>query len=412
MFNLTQFLKRYIPKAHWNYRVKKYIQASGKLLEFNKDKTSYYCNVETAISFIEASTVPANTILKIANDLYKRRVLELRSETNTKAITTEKAVKSLESEHFNIYGVNNINELADNIILDIKKVKPENIKEVFKDYVYFFTYFYKYNSIRTHVATIRKAIKSSDLSDEVKEIAIHEFKFSDRVHDWLNDGFKTNIRVKNMTEVLEPIEVPFLAKFVNTSKKYLDLKLDRQNKKIAFTHLSALVALCIGRRLTEIVTQSEVKKVSEYKVKIIGLGKKRSDEEITIIVPTLFLTADEVLRAIELLKSLIPKGLRDKVQRDKFAHNLADFKLLDKKLWVHGSKFASLRAIYAVVSELIYNQNNIIEENRKPQATFIQTILGHGSEDFTTYQHYYKRQVLLRGFDLQEYLSTSKTAML
>lgn len=411
MFNLTQFLKRYDPKAHWNYRVKKYINTSGKLLEFNKDKTSYYCNVETAISFIEASTVPANTVLKIANDLYKRRVLELKSEANTKAVTTEKAVKSLESEHFNIYGVNNINELADNIILDIKKVKPENIKEVFKDYVYFFTYFYKYNSIRTHVATIRKAIKSSDLSDEVKEIAVHEFKFSDRVHDWLNDGSR-NKRTKNMTEVLEPIEVPFLNKFINRSKKYLDLKVDRQNKKIAFTHLSALVALSIGRRLTEIVTQSEVKKVSEYKVKIIGLGKKRSDEEITIIVPTLFLTADEVLKAVELLKSLIPKGLRDKVQRDKFAHNLADFKLLDKKLWVHGSKFASLRAIYAVVSELIYNQNNIIEENRKPQATFIQTVLGHGSEDFTTYQHYYKRQVLLRGFDLQEYLNTSKTAML
>jgi hypothetical protein len=412
MFDLTKFLKTYNSRSHWNSKIKRYIKEAQKLNEFNKGK-SYFCGVETAIGFIK-SLEKLDSIMKleILNDLYERRVLELKSElVNIPVQTVVKGSKSLESEHFNIYGVSNIAELAQNIIKDIEKVDPDQIGSVFKDYVYFFTYFYKYTSIRTHIASIRKAIRDSDLSEEKKEIAVKEFKFSDRIHDYLNEGGAQK-RVQNMTEVLIPIETLFLEKFMNKSKRYLIEKVTKQNKKIAFSHLTALVALSIGRRLTEIVNQSEVTKVSDYKVQIVGLAKKRHDEIVTIIVPTLFLNADEVIEAIAKLKDLIPKGLKTRAERDKYAHNLADFKMIDRKLWVQNSKFASLRAVYAVVSELIYNQNNIIEENRKPQATYIQQILGHGSEDFTTYQHYYKRQVLLKSFDLASYLEQSKTAMI
>lgn len=412
MFNLTLFLKIYNSRSHWNDKIKNYIKGAKKLNEFNKGK-DYFCGVETALCFVKSlKNIDSSIKLEMLNELYERRVLELKSELLSIPVqTVNKESRSLESEHFNIYGVNNIAELAVNIIDDIKKTEIENIGDIFKDYVYFFTYFYKYNSIRTHVATIRKAIKDSDLSDDKKNIAIKEFKFSDRVHDYLNDGSRQT-RVKNMTEVLIPIEAIFLQSFIKKSKKYLIEKITKQNKKIAFTHLSALVALSIGRRLTEIVSQSEIEKISDFKVKIIGLGKKRGDEVVTIIVPTLFLNADEVIKAVEKLKELIPKGIKTRIERDKYAHNLADFSLIDRTLWVENSKFASLRAVYAVMAELIYNQNNIIEENRKPQATYIQQVLGHGSEDFTTYQHYYKRQVLLRGFELSEYLAEAKTAML
>lgn len=411
MFNYTQFLKTFDKRLRWNYRIKKYIKESGKLLEFNKDRSNYYCSVDTALDFIEALNIKEEIKLKVANELYKRRVLELKSEIQIKPTAT-KTSTALVSDHFNIYGVRNVQELAQNIIKDIHKVKPENIKEVFKDYVYFFTYFYKYNSIRTHISNIRKAIKESDLPDLKKEIAVHEFKFSDRVHDWLNEGNKQNLRVKNMKEVLVPLEVPFLNKFIQTSKKFIDLKINKSNKREAFTILSSLVALSIGRRLTEIVTLSKVERIADYKVRIIGLAKKRTEEPAILEVPTLFLTAEETIKAIIKLRDLIPKGLKGRDQQDKYAHNLADFKLLPSKLWVKGDKFTSLRAMYAVISELIYNQNNIREENRKPQATYIQETLGHGSDDFTTYQHYYKRQILLKDFDLTNYLAISKTAML
>lgn len=412
MFDLTNFLKGYGSRIQWNSKISKYIKASGKLTEFNKGK-HYSCNVETAIGFVK-SLDKLDEVLKLAilNELLERRVLELKSEAMIMpAQATSKQNKTLESDHFNAYGVNSISELATNIVEDIRKAKPENIKHVFKDYVYFFTYFYKYNSIRTHVSAIRKAIKESDLPDEKKEIGVAEFKFSDRVHDWINEGGHKN-RVKNMTEVLRPIEVSFLSQFVKKANKYTKSKINKENKKIAFTHLTAMISLSIGRRLTEIISQSEVSKVSEFKVRVKGLGKKREDEPVEIIVPTLFLSADEVIEAIAKVRSIMPKGLRVQADRDKHAHNLADFKLLDKRLWVQYSKFDSVRAIYAIVSELIYNQNNIVEENRKPQATYIQKVLGHGEENFTTYQHYYKRQVLLKGFDLDSYLQRSKTAML
>jgi len=411
MFNFTQFLKSYKSSFHWNIRIKNYITKYNKLMEFEKTSNNYNCNVETAIDFMEKIDLDQELKQKILIVLLKRRVLELKNEVVAVVPAPVKVSSSLESEHFNIYGVNNINELAQNIIEDIKKVELDEVKNIFKDYVYFFTYFYKYNSIRTHVASIRKAIRESDLTPEQKEVAIHEFKFSDRVHDWLNEGGQRT-RTKNMQEVLEPLEVTAVYDFINDSKKYFDMKVPKSELKKAFTHLVVAVSLSIGRRLTEIVTQSTVEKFDKYKVIITGLGKKRSDEVVKIIVPTLFLTADEVIVAINKIYSLIPKGLRTKEQRDKFAHNLTDFNLVNTQLWTENSKFDSTRAIYAIVSELIYNQNNIKEENRKPQATYIQGLLGHEASDFTTYQHYYKRQILIKNFDLKSYLTFSKTAML
>lgn len=411
MFNLTQFLKSYKSAFHWNIRIKNYITKYNKLMEFEKTSNNYNCNVETAIDFMEKIDLNQELKQKILIILLKRIVLELKNEVIAIVPAVTKVSSSLESEHFNIYGVNNINELAQNIISDIKKVELDEIKNIFKDYVYFFTYFYKYNSIRTHVASIRKAIRESDLTLEQKGIAIQEFKFSDRVHDWLNEGGQRT-RTKNMQEILEPLEVTAVCEFVNDSKKYFDMKIQRNELKKAFTHLVVAVSLSIGRRLTEIITQSTVEKFDKYKVIITGLGKKRNDDIVKIIVPTLFLTADEVITAINKIHSLIPKGLRIKEQRDKFAHNLTDFNLVDNQLWTENSKFDSTRAIYAIVSELIYNQNNIKEENRKPQATYIQGLLGHEASDFTTYQHYYKRQILIKDFDLKSYLTLSKSAML
>jgi len=411
MFNFTQFLKSYKSSFHWNIRIKNYITKYNKLMEFEKTSNNYNCNVETAIDFMEKIDLDQELKQKILIVLLKRRVLELKNEVVAVVPAPVKVSSSLESEHFNIYGVNNINELAQNIIEDIKKVELDEVKNIFKDYVYFFTYFYKYNSIRTHVASIRKAIRESDLTQKQKEVAIQEFKFSDRVHDWLNEGGQRT-RTKNMQEVLEPLEVTAVYDFINNSKKYFDMKVPKSELKKAFTHLVVAVSLSIGRRLTEIVTQSTVEKFDKYKVIITGLGKKRNDEVVKIIVPTLFLTADEVILAINKIYSLIPKGLRTKEQRDKFAHNLTDFNLVNTQLWTENSKFDSTRAIYAIVSELIYNQNNIKEENRKPQATYIQGLLGHEASDFTTYQHYYKRQILIKDFDLKSYLTFSKTAML
>ncbi len=411
MFNFTQFLKSYKSSFHWNIRIKNYITKYNKLMEFEKTSNNYNCNVETAIDFMEKTDLDQELKQKILIVLLKRRVLELKNEVVAVIPAPVKVSASLESEHFNIYGVNNINELAQNIISDIKKVELDEVKNIFKDYVYFFTYFYKYNSIRTHVASIRKAIRESDLTPEQKEVAIQEFKFSDRVHDWLNEGGQ-KARTKNMQEVLEPLEVAAVYEFINESKKYFDMKIPKSELKKVFTHLVVAVSLSTGRRLTEIITQSTVEKFDKYKIIITGLGKKRSDDVVKIIVPTLFLTADEVIVAIDKIHSLIPKGLRIKEQRDKFAHNLTDFNLVDNQLWTENSKFDSTRAIYAIVSELIYNQNNIKEENRKPQATYIQGLLGHEASDFTTYQHYYKRQILIKEFDLKSYLNISKSAML
>ncbi len=412
MFDLIKVLKFFNSRLHWKYRIEKYIQSSNKKNEFSHSGGVYWCNSTTAIEFIEAITLKSEIKQNILIALHKRKVLELENTVNNVTVAPVEVSKSLNSDHFNINDIKNLESQKIKFIFNNEKqFRQKTVSDVFVDYIYFLTHFYKFNTIRTNIAIIRKAIYNSDLLDQQKEDAIYCFRVSNKIHKDLNTiGEKT--REDNMNKVLEPIEVSFLYEFMNESKKYITEHITKANTRTAFTHLTAMISLSIGRRLTEIITQSEVTKLEEYKVLITGLGKKRTDEVIKIIVPTLFLTADEVIEAITKAKSFITKNQKTSAQKDKFAHRLSDFNYIDKRLWNKGAKYDSTRAIYAIVSERIYNQNNIIERHIKPQATYIQGLLGHNDKDRTTYEHYFKRAVIFKDFDLKSYLSLSKTAML
>ena len=285
---------------------------------------------------------------------------------------------------------------------------------IFQDYVYCFTYQYKYHSSKSNLITIRTLIKNSNLNEEKKTAALTIFRFSKRIHDFLDTGAKEK-RENNMNSKLNPIEVPKLFEFMEKYRN-IDEKITKKNKKKNFTVLAAGFTLSTGRRLSEAIEKIEsIEKIDVYKVKITGLAKKRENENKTIIIPTLYYTADEVIERYNKILEIIPKGgvLRNSTAKVKYAHSLADFKdNVPSELWERKALFDSLRSIYSIVSEVIYNQNNINEENKKPQATFIQQLLGHNSNDFVTYQHYYKRQVLLKDLDLNSYLSKTKTAMM
>ena len=506
MFDFSKFLKRYndnlkagSKKVRWNVRIKNYIKKHNKLLEFDNIGKGYGCSLNSAISFIESENIPTEYKRDILNLLYKEQIKTLKAQI-VPAEPTKKATG--DNANFNIYQVNNISELATNIIEDIAE-DSSNISDIFKDYVYCFTYFYKYNSIATNIATIKKAIRDSSLDDEVKEVALKEFTLSNRVYDFLNAGGRAK-RNKNMSidSNLENIEVPFLYDLVRKANDIVDIKVTRDNRKFIFTYLSACISLAIGRRLTEIVYQSSFEKVADYKIKVTGLGKKRTAEPVVITVPTLFLNADEVIRAIEKVRSIIPKNIRVKKDIEKFGHNLSDFKAIDvyygaskyinndiskydvktvftylkdylllfvgrevleliahnraipksygadivqvidkiKSLFPeeltnpkerkkfmndnydvslikhliknNNAKYDNTRAMCVLVAEKLYNHHNPNEDDYKPQASYIQSILGHGETDRSTYEHYYKRQVLLKDFDLKAYLTISKSAMI
>ncbi len=415
-FNFTKFLKDFDSSIRWNTKINNYIKEHKAKLQFNHSSKEgvYWCDYTTAITTAK-SFINIDEVLKlnIVNELLERKILELKSLSLTAPKVEKRDSVSLDSTHFNIYKIANMQELAENIIEDIKKSKIENIKNIFKEYVYCFTYMYKYNTIKSHLTTIRSIIKTSDLEDEKKEIALKEFTFPNRIYDYINDGI-TEKREKNMTGILEPIDLPFLNRFFLKAKKYLDYKVDKNNKGEVFSFLSSMIVLSTGRRLEEIINQSKFEKISDYKLKVTGLAKKREDTPVVLICPTLLANSEEILKAIEMVKDMIPKGIKSEKAKVKQGHDLAKQieKYIDSKLWSKGDKFSYMRSIYAVVSELVYNQNNINEENRLPQATYIQKVLGHGDKDFTTYQHYYKRQALIRNFDLISYLELSKTAMM
>ena len=509
MFNFSNMLKKHNDsldkkhkKARWNYRLKKYITTHKKILEFEKIKSDYWCNIYSAIDFIESENIDNSERASILNLLYKEQIKELQVQVNSipDDINHKKQCSS-DKTNFNLYDVDNIEDLGHKIVDEISE-NEKSLNEIFKDYVYCFTYFYKYNSIATNIATIRKVIRDSELSDEVKDEALKEFTLSGRIYDYLNEGGrKKRDSNMSMTANLENIEVPMLYDLVTKAKEVMTYKVTKHNKKFIFTYLSACISLAVGRRLTEIVYQSEFKKIADYKIKIIGLGKKRESEKVEITIPTLFLSADDVIRAVKIVRDIIPKGLRTQAQIEKFGHNLSDFKLIDiyygatkyintkitdenkkivftylkdfllmftgrealeviahnrsassysqdekniieklksifpkdmsnpkdrkaymKELYDsslikqliknNNAKYDNTRAMCALVAEKIYNHNTPNEESYKPQASYIQSILGHGDKDRNTYEYYYKRQVLLKNFDLKSYLLTAKSAML
>ena len=506
MIDLSKTLKNYnsklkagSKKIRYDVRLKNYIKKNNKRLEFDGSYGSYICSISSAITFVEYETLPAQNKVEILNILYKEQIKVLKIQS-VPATPTKKAISN-DYTNFNIYKVDNISSLAQNIVYDIAE-EPTKIPEIFKDYVYCFTYQYKYNSIATNIATIKKAIRTSSLDDDTKELALKEFTLSGRVYDYLNAGSKT-LRRNNvsLTGSLDDIEVPFLYDLVTKANDVVNYQVTKDNRKFVFTYLSACISLAIGRRLTEIVYQSSFEKVADYKIKVIGLGKKRTDKSVEIIVPTLFLTADEVLRAVKVVRNIIPKSLKTKEQIEKFSHNLSDFKLIDvfygavkyigsknagvdtkivftylkeylllfvgrevmeliahnraipksyspellevikqikslfpedmtnpkerKKFMINNydvsiikkviqsnnAKYDNTRAMCVLVAEKIYNQNNPNEREQKNQTSYLQAILGH-EEGSNTYEHYYKRQVLLDGFDLLAYLSISKSAMI
>lgn len=415
-FNFTKFLKEFDSSIRWNTKINKYIKDNKARLQFNHSAKDgiYWCDYTTAITTAKSfNNIDETLKLNIVNELLERKILELKSSSLITPKTEKKDSVSLDSTHFNIYKIANIQELSNYIIADIKKSKPQDIKNVFKEYVYCFTYMYKFNTIKSHLTTIRGLIKNSDLEDDKKEIALKEFSLPNRIYDYINDG-TTMKSDKNMTSVLEPIDLPFLNRFFLKAKKYLDYKIDKHNKGEVFSFLSSMIVLATGRRLEEVISQSTFEKISDYKIKVIGLAKKREDTPAILISPTLLASVDEILQAIAMIKDMIPKGIKAEKAKVKHGHDLAKQieKYIDKRLWDKGDKFSLMRSIYAVSSELIYNQNNINEENRLPQATYMQKLLGHGDKDFTTYHHYYKRQALLRNFDISTYLETAKTAMM
>ena len=416
MFNLVDFLKKLYPRFRWHNRVKKYLAANPTANILENSTGGYICSIDNALLFadtIERDEVKLNVIVAMQN--FKIAKLETEIKTSSDAVKVKSI--SLESQHFNIFGVSNIEELGLKIADAINNSKVVETKtlvnrgRVFNEFVYAFSYKYAFNSTKTNLTTIRNVIQQNVKDKEKLEIALDEFKFSNIIYDVMNNK-AGSVREKNVNDVLPNIKVKTIFNFIENAKKYLNVKVTRENKKEVFTHLSVAVTLATGLRLTDWFSQSEISKIEDYKINIIGLGKKRaSTKKDTKVVPTLFLTADEVLAAVAVLRGCIQKGVRNKTQRDKMAHHLVNFELVDPRLWVKGSKFSFFRSLYSVVCERIYNQLNPNETNIRTQEAYYINLLGHEAGS-SAYQHYIKTTVVVGDFDLKSYHKKSISAMI
>ena len=416
MFDLVVFLKSVYPRYKWKNRIIKFL-ANNRNVNIKEDSTgAYIAFYDDALLFaysIEIETVRLNIIIKIQ----QFKINKLSTEIKHKVDEVKVKSISLESQHFNIFGVSNIEMLGVKISETINESKIVETKtlvnrgRVFQEYVYALSYKYAFNSTKTNLTTIRNVLQSNIKDKEKLEIALDEFKFSNIIYDAMNDK-SMEIRTKNINDVLPNIHIKTLHEFIEKSRNYIDAVVTKKNKREVFTYLAVAMTLSTGLRLTDWFTQSEIIKIADFKINVVGLGKKRASTKVdSKAVPTLFLSADEILKIVPMLRNCIQKGVRNRSSRDKMAHQLVNFDFVPSELWVKGSKFSYFRGLYAVTCERIYNQLNPNEADIKSQESYFINLLGHEAGT-SAYQHYMKTTVIVGKFDLKAYHKKAFSALI
>jgi len=407
--NLTSYLMQYDNKARWNTRIKNYIKETDEYISFEQSKDIFWCSLDTAITYV--NTLKADFASTLLNDLYMRKINELRDRERKLEDQLKATPRKQHIEHLAMYDADTIEDIAIQIVKDIQTKKKEAIPYIFNEYVYFFTHFYEFNTVLDHLKKIRNKIKESEIEDNKRDYALSFFTVPKRVHDYLNEGVRV-LKSSRMKTSDKPIAIGKIHHFIELNKKLIGQEIPKKNKAEVFTKLVTMVSLACGRRLKELIVLSDFEKVNDYKIKVIGIGKKRETSNVkSIVIPTLFLTADETLKVIETLRSSIPKTLREDNNRAKHAHNLLKWNKIDSDLLVDG-KTTSFRGLYAMTCEFIYNQNNPRDANKKRQDTYMQEILGHEDKDYEALKHYYKRNIISEYFDIHGYLKKAKQALM
>ncbi len=308
------------------------------------------------------------------------------------------------------------------------ETSDEVMDTIFK-WTYGVAYYNKYSSIRSKLTTIRSIIANSDkIKNEFKELILKYLKLPKFINDNLKSRIIKEVITRAKDKNIEKIKIQDVKNIIDKTKKEIEkylnrgdnFRLGRKSRKIkddaeiglkeGITNLMIFLTLATGRRPIELLKMSEFEVKSENLIKVKYLAKKR-DEEVELVIPTLFAKADLIVRAIEFLRKnfnvATMRSRESNITRKLYAYIEKDWdNIAPEWLQNENDKFKKCRAVYILSLETLINQS--IEDIKMSQSGFMSKFLGHDEDDITTQSSYYKASILIGNFNKKRYLEGVK----
>lgn len=420
MFNITQLLLTIDDSIAWNRKLPSVLKSfeersdEHKLASLTGGKWEKINN-----DFFVKKTLTASVLFALSKTIKDELLslkVQLKAENFNSQILEHKNRERAKKEN-QIYEAVNVGKWESyysDTIDKISQAQEEHLLDIYKEALLVISNYTTIAMVRTRFTEFRKMIDER-LSGELKEQTLKFFSLPATLNNAINDKVdrenkqrlkssdRTVLKIRNIRRVIDDYSKELL-----NVRNISNLSLPARSEYIAKCLI--YLALTTGRRPIEILsvgTFAPVEKKPNY-LTFSGQAKIKSQaraEEFSIEVPLLFSNYEDVKYIRSLLHSMMNRHLnKSKSEVSKFVSPMID------RHWTNFTttyemelrhKLSSLRSVYAVTCEKIYNQSL---DNQIAQKVYIGNILGHldYGEDW---EHYYDFTLDGRGVDIKRYLA-------
>ncbi len=422
---LTALLEIADDETGWNSKINHFVKKRTDKEEWAKINGDYVVSGDKAIEFIMQLGHKDFKRNRTMREL-KKKIKQLTAKNSqlvNNIVKIEDEAKNKENEFQEFFDFESWDKMNKKILELFVKVKDfDSAIFAVTQTIMMVGYNATYATTRTRLTKIRTLIDESQIKDELKEVILKFLvmplpindKINERVEKSNTDRIKKtdNIKTAKVTDIRRMIS--FLEEDI-TTKANSDDKIQHGEKMRYVTYCTIYLGLATGRRPHELLkgTFKKIRGKSNF-IMFGGQAKKKTIVADDYEIPLLFTDSYSVVKALELLREMIPTAI-ERLDNSRLTDRMGamyrkDWELIMRKFNltigvddgnIKADKMKNARSAYAVTCEKLLNQTS---QNRLAQAGYMSLILGHMDWDTSTYQSYYRFNPSLARFGVKKYL--------
>ena len=418
MINLTQLLLELDNSISWNRKLphvlngdfigRRLYALDNKIYEkigsdfYVKEKYLYDC-------LYILSTKEDNELslrLKLRANEFENRILSKKIDSN----------KSRKKELYDFVNFSNFEEYYENFIDRYMSLSEEvSKKELINECWLVMSNYTTVSVIRTRITALRKVISASSVSDELDGVFTLPSRLNDCITDKAVSVNKSKMKSSNRNEIfLRDVRriIETYADELLAINPYEKRSLVERNKIV----IKSLVYLTFvnGRRPYENAVKGIFNPTPNLNmIEFSGQAKIKDGDRAAnfkIDIPLLFSDNHTMMHVLTLFRENLGKRVLAGGQKsiNNTLSPLADrywLDMVERYGFKFEKKFSSIRSLYAVICERLFNQS---EDAQLAQKVYMGKILGHLEYDESSWEHYFDFVVNGRGVDIKKYLKEFK----
>ena len=418
MINLTQLLLELNNSISWNRKLphvlngdfmgRRLYALNNKIYEkidsdfYVKEKYVYDCL--NALADKEDETLSLQ--LKLRAEEFKNWILSKKIDVN----------ESRKRELYDFVNFSNFEEYYENFIDRYVSLSDEVSKrELINECWLVISNYTTVSVVRTRITALRKVISASSVGSELDGV----FTLPSRLNDCITDkavsvnkakmrnSDRNEIFLRDVRRIIETYGDELLA--INPYEKR---SLVERNKII----IKSLIYLTFvnGRRPYENAIKGIfVPTANLNMIEFSGQAKIKDGDRAAnfkIDIPLLFSDNHTMMHVLTLFRENLGKRILSGGQK-KFNQSISSpadeywLDMVERYGFKFEKKFSSIRSLYAVICERLFNQS---EDAQLAQKVYIGKVLGHLEYDESSWEHYFDFVINGRGVDIQKYLKEFK----